>query len=276
MAGRPDSAAAGAGTVARDTPRAGRRPSGEGGVRLLYPLSIVAGLVLWELGAQGLPKAVLAPPSAVAVRLAEGVVSGVYPLAFAAALAHLVLGYALAVAVAVPLGVLMGRSRTVFHLLDPLVGALYAIPPVAFVPFIIVWFGLFFPARVALVFLMCVFEILVTVSAGVRDVSPVMIDVGRSFGAGRAALLAKVIAPAALPFLFTALRIGLVRGINGMITAELFFAAVNLGGLMKESASRFDTAGLLAVVVLLSAFGLAAQEGLKALEARLLPWHIRR
>ena len=97
--------------------------------------------------------------------------------------------------------------------------------------------------------------------------------VGRSFGARRAALLAKVVFPAALPFLFTALRIGLVRATNAMITAELFFAAVNLGGLMKDSASRFDTAGLLAVIVLLSGFGLAAQETLKAAEARVLPWH---
>jgi len=81
--------------------------------------------------------------------------------------------------------------------------------------------------------------------------------------------------PAALPFLITAVRIGLVRAISAVITAELFFAAVNLGAMMKESAKNFDTAGLLVVIVLLSGFGLAAQEGLKALEARALPWHIR-
>jgi len=140
------------------------------------------------------------------------------------------------------------------------------------VPFLVIWFGLFYPARVALVFLMCVFEILVTVAAGVRDVEPRLLEVGRSFGARRWALVGKVLVPAALPFLFTALRIGLVRGTNAMITAELFFAAVNLGALMKDSASRFDTAGLLAVVVALSGFGLVAQEALKALETRALPW----
>jgi ABC-type nitrate/sulfonate/bicarbonate transport system permease component len=212
----------------------------------------------------------------VAGRLVAGLRSGALPVAFAGALRHLVLGYALAVVVGVPLGFLMGRSRKAFDALDPLVSAVYAVPPVAFVPFLVIWFGLFFEARVALVFLMCLFEILITVSAGVRDVEPRLVDVGRSFGARRAALLVKVVFPAALPFLFTALRIGLVRATNAMITAELFFAAVNLGAIMKDSASRFDTAGLLSVIVLLSGFGLVAQESLKAAEARALPWHIRR
>ncbi len=246
------------------------------GVRALYPLSILAGLVVWELWARELPRAVLAPPSVVLVRLVKDVASAELPLAFARSLGHLVLGYGLAVLAAVPLGFLMGRSPTVFHALDPVINAIYAVPPVAFVPFLIIWFGLFFPARVALVFLMCFFEVLVTVTAGVRDVNPGLIDVGRSFGARQRALIGKVVFPAALPFLFAALRIGLVRGVNAMITAELFFAAANLGGLMKQSASNFDTAGLLGVIVVLSGFGLVAQESLKVLEARLLPWHIRR
>jgi len=222
--------------------------------------------------ARELPRAVLAPPSAVAGRLFDGMRSGALPQAFLGALRHLALGYGLAIVVGVSVGFLMGRSAKAFHLLDPVVNAVYAIPPVAFVPFLVIWFGLFFQARVALVFLMCLFEVLITVSAGVRDVEPRLVDVGRSFGARRAALLVKVVFPAALPFLFTALRIGLVRAVNAMITAELFFAAVNLGGLMKDSASRFDTAGLLAVIVLVSGFGLVAQETLKAVEGRLLHW----
>ena len=81
--------------------------------------------------------------------------------------------------------------------------------------------------------------------------------------------------PAALPFIFAGLRVGLVRGINAMITAELFLAATNLGALMKLSAKRFDMAGLLSIVALLCLLGLIAQGGLKAMESRLLPWHVR-
>jgi NitT/TauT family transport system permease protein len=241
---------------------------------VLYPLSILGGLVVWEFLARHVSQAVLSPPSVVAVHLAADIVKGNLTLAFARALGPLFLGFALAFVVAIPVGFLMGRNEIAFQALDPLINAIYVIPPVAFVPFLIIWFGLFFPARVALVFLMCVFEMLVTVTAGVRDVNPEFVDVGRSFGAPWTALLGKVLFPATLPFLFTALRIGLVRGISAMITAELFFAAVNLGEIMKQSARNFDTAGLLGVIVVLSGFGLVAQEGLKALEARVLPWRI--
>jgi len=237
--------------------------------------SIVAGLIVWEAIARRLPHIVLPPPSIVLVRLVEDTLSGKLIVALLGSLEALALGLALAIVVGVPLGFAFGRSRTFADMFDPVLNALYAIPPVAFVPFLIIWFGLHLPARVALVFLMSVFEITVAVTAGARDVNPTQIDVGRSFGARRMDLARKVIFPAALPFIFTGFRIGLVRAINATITAELFFAAINLGALMNDDARRFDTAGLLSVIVLLSLLGLAAQAALRRLEARVLPWHIR-
>jgi ABC-type nitrate/sulfonate/bicarbonate transport system permease component len=191
-------------------------------------------------------------------------------------LGALALGFLLAVAIALPLGLAIGRSPRLAAALDPVMTAIYAVPPVAMVPFLLIWFGLFFEARVALIFIMSFFEILVTVAAGGRNVDRALLDVGRSFGAGRRELFAYVVFPAALPFIFAGLRIGLVRGINGMITAELFFAAVNLGEIMKSAAQRFDTAGLLAIIVLLCLLGLLAQECIKHLEGRVLPWHVRK
>jgi ABC-type nitrate/sulfonate/bicarbonate transport system permease component len=188
---------------------------------------------------------------------------------------QLAVGLILAFVTAIPLGFAIGRSATLSAMADPVLNAIYAVPPIAMVPFLIIWFGLFFEARVALVFLMSFFEILITIVAGARNVDPLLIDVGRSFGAARARLVTQVMVPASLPFVFAALRVGLVRGINATITAELFLAAANLGALMKQSAQRFDMAGLLSLVLLLCLLGLAAQEGLKALETRLLPWHVR-
>lgn len=243
---------------------------------ILYPVSILGGLALWEWATRSVSGLILAPPSAVLVKLGQGIASGELVVALAGSLLALVIGYLLAVAVGVPLGFLIGRSRRASEMAEPVMNAIYAIPPVAFVPFLIIWFGLFFEARVALVFMMAIFEILVAVAAGARNVDQSLVAVGRSFGASRMSLLTKVVLPASLPFVFTALRIGLVRAINGMITAELFLAAVNLGKVMKDAAGRFDTAGLLAVVLLLCLLGLVAQEGLKALESRLMPWHIRK
>jgi hypothetical protein len=88
-------------------------------------------------------------------------------------------------------------------------------------------------------------------------------------------LFRKVLLPASLPFLFTALRIGMARAVIAMITAELFFATVNLGKYMQAAQNRFDSAGLLAVLTILAVLGLLVQEGLKALEAHMLPWHVR-
>lgn len=242
----------------------------------LTAASLFGGLVLWEIAAHGVSGVIFAPPSAVLARLGRDTASGVLPLALAGSLAHLMAGFLLALALALPLGFAIGRSATVAAMLEPVMSAIYAVPPVAMVPFLIIWFGLFYEARVALVFLMSFFEILITVTAGARNVDPMLLAVGRSFGAGRARLVTGVMLPASLPFVFTAVRVGLVRAINAMITAELFLAAVNLGALMKQNAQRFDMAGLLSLVLLLCLLGLAAQEGLKALESRLLPWHVHR
>ncbi len=242
---------------------------------VLYGLSLLGGLIAWELIAAQFSKFVLSPPTAVARHLYLHTVNLELPRLLWYSLGHTLLGYALAVAVAVPLGFLMGRSETAFAMFDPIVNAIYSIPTMAFVPFIVIWFGLFFPARTALVFLMCVFDILVTVSAGARNVERTLIDVGRAFGAGRWLLFRKVLLPASLPFLFAALRIGMVRAVIAMITAELFFATVNLGKYMQAAQNRFDSAGLLAVLTILAVLGLLVQEGLKALEARMLPWHVR-
>lgn len=242
----------------------------------LYIASFCLGLAIWEIYARSLPGIVLAPPSSVVTRMVQGLLTGELSLALLNSLGALVLGYSLAILVGVPLGFMIGRSKRVSEIVEPVMTAIYAMPPVAFVPFIIIWFGLFFEARVALVFLMAIFEIVVTVATGMRTIDPNLIAVGRSFGASRLKLLRSVILPGALPFVFAAMRLGLVRAINGMITAELFFAAVNLGKVMKDAASRFDTSAILAVILLLCLLGLFSQELMKAVEARVMPWYIRK
>jgi len=144
-------------------------------------------------------KVILSPPTAVARHLYIHSVNLELPRLLWYSLGHTPAGYALAVAVAVPLGFLMGRSERVFAMCDPVVNALYSIPTIAFVPFIVIWFGLFFPARSALVFLMCVFDILVTVSAGAQNVERTLIDVGRAFGRGGGSCSARCSCPPAFP-----------------------------------------------------------------------------
>ena len=242
---------------------------------VLYPLSIVLGLLVWEALARVIPKALFAPPSAVLGRLAAMTADGSLPLALAGAVQHMLVGYLLAVLVAIPVGIVVGRSATVATAVEPLLNALYAIPPVAMVPFFIIWFGLHYEARVALVFAMCFFEILINVLQGVRDIDRGLFDVARAFDVRGFALYRKLVIPAAAPFIFTGLRVGIGRAVNAMITAELFFSAVNLGQMLKTSSNAFDTASAFAVILVVSLFGLACQESVRLAERLVIPWHHR-
>lgn len=243
--------------------------------RAAYAASFILGLAVWEFVAGLLPHVVFASPSRVAERLYAGVLSGEIPTAFLHSLQQFALGFAISFAIALPLGLLLGRSRIAFAMFNPVLNAFLAVPSVAFVPFIMIWFGLFFEARVALVVVMSVLDMTVIVMSGARNIDPAAITVAKSFQITGLRRILSVLVPASLPFLFTALRIGVVRSVNAMITGELFFAAVNLGKIMQMASSRFDAATMLAVVFLVSLFGLLMQELVKFAEARLTPWSVR-
>jgi ABC-type nitrate/sulfonate/bicarbonate transport system permease component len=242
---------------------------------LLFPVSIAGGLALWEMGSRLVPSSLLPPPSAVAMRLLELTADGSLPLALLSSLQHMVIGYLIAVALAVPIGILLGRSPSAATALEPVLNALYAIPPVAFVPFLIVWFGLYMEGRIALVVAMCFFEILINVHQGVKNIDRGLIETAVSFGSRGVPFYRMVILPASMPFIFTGLRVGMGRAVNAMITAELFFAAVNLGEMLKNTGNAFDTASMFAIIVTVSVFGLVCQEGVRQAERLALPWHHR-
>ncbi|HEY0208029.1 ABC transporter permease [Acerihabitans sp.] len=239
---------------------------------LIYLASIAAGMLIWLAVSRQYAGFILAPPHKVIERLWQLTFSGELPKALLDASRHMLLGYAIALAIALPLGMLMGRVRAVHDLFDPLVTLIYAVPSVAWAPFIMIWFGLYFEARVALVVIMCLFDMLIIIDAGTRNVERRLLDVGRAFNASRRQRVTLILIPESLPFLFTALRIGAVRAVNAMITAELFLATVNLGAIMKQSAARFDSAGVLGVLFVLCLLGLLLQELLLIIERRVCRW----
>ena len=242
---------------------------------LLSVVSVLVVLGVWQWGTGHVSGFLLPAPAEVLGRFLDPRWLTRLLSAFGQSLLQLALGFGLTLLVAVPLGVVIGRSRVLTRMFEPAINAIYAIPPVAFVPFLIIWFGLFLQARVALVFLMSVFDVLVIMIAGSRDVRQSLVDVGRSFGATQPQRLRLIVLPALMPFFFAALRVGSARAINGMITAELFFAAVNLGAIMKRATQNFDSATVLAIVLLICLLGLSAQSAINALERHLLHWHVR-
>lgn len=241
--------------------------------RALSIASVILGLAIWETLGRSLQRTLLAPPSEVVVTWFELVLDGTLPTALAGSLQHMGLGYVLAALTAIPLGFLIGRSDIARWALNPYIDAIYSTPTVAYIPLIMVWFGLGFQARVFMVFIMCFFEMLIDTEQGISSISEEYLDVGRSFDLSWWKRQRTILLPASLPYVFTGLRIGVGRAVRGMIVAELFLAVVNLGALLEGSGASFDTSTQLAVIVTISIMGVFFQSGVMYAQRLAIPWH---
>lgn len=157
--------------------------------RYIALLSIAAGLVGWEAIGRLSPPVLFSPASAAFAYLWHQTATLALPAAIGGSLVTLATGFALAVVVALPLGFAMGRVFWVHEMLHPI---LTAIPPAAFIPFLIVWFGLFAQSRVAIVVIMCFFEMLTITATGARAIDRRLLDVAHSFPAPRFRLIGAV------------------------------------------------------------------------------------
>lgn len=240
---------------------------------LLNLLSIPLGLAIWEYAGRNVWPVFLAPPSEVFVAWIDLVVSGTLPNALVGSFQHMLLGYFIAVATAIPLGILIGRSQIVRWALNPYIDAVYATPSVAYIPLIIVWFGLGFPARVFIVWIMCFFEILIDTQQGIRSMDKSHLDVGHSFDASWYTTQRHIFFPASLPYIFTGLRLGIGRAVRAMIVAEIFLAIVNLGAILENAGTRFQTDIQLAIVVTISIIGVVMQASVTGIERLAIPWN---
>ena len=232
----------------------------------------VAVLLVWEYFGRRAEDFVFAPPSSIVPAARDMIQSGELPHALVDSLVALLIGFLLAAVVGTAIGFAMGWSRLFGRTLDPYVSALYVVPIASLVPAIIVWFGLDLTARVLVIFLFSVFEILLSAQAGVRNVDPSFVDVARTFGARQRDVMRKVVLPASLPFVFVGLRMGARRAVKGMVLAEMLFAVTGLGGLIVEDSTAFRIDRVLVTVLTLALIGVALSAGVQALERRVLRW----
>jgi ABC-type nitrate/sulfonate/bicarbonate transport system permease component len=241
----------------------------------LRPALLIGGLLaLWELAARsGLWNRLLFPPLA---RIGEEFVE----LAFGAeglaqawvSLYRALGGFALAAAVGVLLGMLMGRSRFVAGLLDPLFSGTYAVPKLALFPIFIFVFGIGSLSKVALIFLECLYPIVIMTYHGARDVNRVLLWSAQNMGASRAAIFRRVVIPAAAPFIFAGFRVALPVAMIVVVITEMISSADGLGYLVIYALSSLRTDQMLAVVIAISLIGLALDRLLVVLRNRLVYW----
>lgn len=239
---------------------------------LIKVFAVLLGLMAWELYAQGQP-AYLFPSL---FDIYETFLVQVYEDALFVALFNsmqaLVLGYGLAVVVGVVLGLSMGLNRYLDVVLNPWVNALYVAPVSALIPLLILVGGASFQTRVMIVFLLCIFEIIVNTYEGVKTIPQNLVDVVRSFDASRLYVIKNVIIPHDLPYIFAGLRLAIGRGVKAMILAELLINFVNLGAMIRTYQEMFRIAGVLSIVILLMVVGIVLTWLMKQMERRVITW----
>ena len=178
-------------------------------------------------------------------------------------------GYAIAAAVAIPVGLFMGGFRVLGATLEPYVDAMSAMPRVSFIPLIIVFLGLGYEAKICVVFLGAVMPILINTYAGVLNSDADLIEMARAAGAKEMQIFQKIMLPGALPYILAGLRVGASLALINTVVAELYTAVQGLGGLLSIYGNSFRMAPYFVVVFLLAIMGLAMMQCLKVLERRL-------
>jgi NitT/TauT family transport system permease protein len=181
-------------------------------------------------------------------------------------------GTLLAIALGAPLGILLARVTWLRIALEDYIMILYATPMVALIPFILSIMGFGFAPKVLVVFLFAVFPVLYNTVEGARNIRPEMVEVARAFRSGEWQLWREVMIPYTLPYIMTGVRQAIARGLVGMVAAEFFLSPSGLGELIVTGSQNFDTARMLAAILIIVLLGVLLMDLGRHLEKRLAAW----
>jgi len=239
------------------------------GVQLCLILGLIAGMYVLNVTSGNL---IMPSPLAVARQSLIMWSDGTMLLGLGQSLFVLGLGFALAALTGVVGGVILGGFPVVGRILEPFVNAVNATPGAAFIPLIIVWFGLYTEAKVVVVWNAAVFPILIATASGIANANADLTEMAQSFGARRRQLFWQVMVPDSLPTILSGLRIGAAVSIVGTVIAELTMAQSGLGGLMIAAGNRFQMDRYFAVVIVMMALGILVTASLRRIERRFGRW----
>jgi ABC-type nitrate/sulfonate/bicarbonate transport system permease component len=239
-------------------------------------LLILVLLAAWEALARSGAVASVAFPSFSRVfqSLWTLVASGEIAKLLLPSLERLFIGYAIALVLGIAFGVLMGYFRTAYALFEPITEVLRPIPSPAYVPIAILFLGLGNEMKIFTIAFSCFFPVLLNTYAGVRSVDPIQINTARTFGKGAAVTLRKVILPAALPQIFTGMRISLAIALIMVVISEMVASVDGIGYFILSAQRSFRVPDMYAGVITLGLLGYALNAIFMRIERRVLRWHI--
>jgi len=241
-------------------------------IRMAPWLFTIGLFVLWEGAVRlfNIPVFFLPPPSAVA----EAFVQFWGPLARNSwiTLETTLIGFALAVVFGMALGLLIGWSRTIYAGLYPLMIGFNAIPKVAVVPILVLWFGIGFIPAVLTAFLISFFPIVVNVATGLATIEPELEDVLKALGASKLDIMRKVGIPRTLPYFFGSLKVAITLAFVGSVISESVASNFGIGNLMLQAQAQFQVPLIFAGLVALAIEGILMYWAMAALERRMTGW----
>jgi len=186
---------------------------------------------------------------------------------------RVILGFLLGAGLALPLGLVMGAKSSAYELLNPLLQVLRPIPPIAFIPLAILWFGLGNPPALFLIALGAFFPVLVNTVAGVRNVDGIYLRAARNLGADEFTVFRRIMLPGAMPYVLAGMRVGIGIAFIVVIVAEMTAVNRGLGYRILEAREYFWSDKIIAGMISIGLIGLAIDWGMGRLNAWLLRWH---
>ncbi len=238
---------------------------------------IVLFLVAWESIPLwvSLPRSVglfFTTPSQVTMKFYELMAAGTIQEHFYVSAWEFVVGLGLSIAVGLPFGLIMGRSRTLEALLDPYVTALNATPRLIWLPLLIIWVGIGIWSKIMIVFLGAVFPLLINTYTGVKNVDRVLINMVRSFGAREWDVMKIVVLPYSVPYIVVGLRLAVGRAVLGVVVGEFFAATKGLGAMIARAATAYQVDVVFVGVAIFMGISLIFTFTIKKIESSLSRW----
>jgi NitT/TauT family transport system permease protein len=244
---------------------------------LAIVLPWLALIALWYgVRASGLVKPSLVPtPGEVAVRFWELLWGGRLGLDIVMSTQRVLIGVALGILLAVPVGFMLGWYRQVRTFIDPLINFFRALPPIALIPLVIVYFGIGEPAKVVILFYAAFFAGVIVMYEGIAQISPLFVRVARTLVATDGEIFRKVIIPMAVPHVLTALRVALGVAWATLVASELIAAQEGLGAIIQDAASFFQLDIIYVGIICIGVIALLMDLMLRAATRRLVSWQER-
>lgn len=259
-------------------PRPSRPVSVNATTFVISAATLVALIALWFVATQfgwasplflPSPAEVLAQFHAVAL---DGYADGTLAEHALASLGRILAALAIGVGLGVPLGLLMGLNRWAKGILSVPIGLYWGLPPLAYLPLLIIWLGIGETSKIVLLSLSTFAPICFSAQAGVRSVPVERINAALSLGASRTQLFFNIILPSALPEILTGLRIGIAAGLSTLVAAELIAARSGLGYMIMSAANFLSTDVVFVGLIIIAVLAFAFATGMRWLEHRLVPW----